>query len=448
MAVDTVTGVNLTIFDPVLKDLYLGKIQEQINYKTVLLKIISRDEESVSGRAAVISIHTAGSEAVCAIGSGGFLVDPANQSHATTRIPTMQLYGRILIDGPVIAASRNDPGAFTTAVDAEVKGMIKDVKRDMNRQLFSDGGGRLARITAGAVSTTQTVDSPGGFMPTFATIGKNSNGGKYLRPGMLVAIFPNAAGAGSGFQVTSILTVTQATSAAAATFTTASITTTTGDFLVRASRAGLVSSTDQKSTAIGKEIMGLRGIIADSNPGSEGPGTPGTAFQRGAGGGLQNIVVSGNAFWTSFVNDGGGALRSLNLDIMQEAQNQADILGDGEIKLIVTTHAVALRKYAGLLTVNKRFVNKMELDGGFKALEFNEIPLVWDKDAPPGYMWFLDKDTFAIYRMSDFFWLDQDGAVLARLADKDAFQATLALYADLGTTSRNRHAVLEDLDES
>lgn len=449
MAAETATGVNLTVFDPVLKDLYLGKIQDQINSKTVLLKRIARNEENVSGRAAVIPLRAAGSEGMGAVGSGGFLPDPQNQTYVASRIPTQNIYGRILIDGPVISASRNEPGAFTMAVNAEIQNMITDVKRDLNRMLFSDGSGRLARISQTANQATLNVDAPLGWTPTFATVGVNSNGGKYLRANMTVGIFANAATSASTFTTRTITAVVQATAAATATVTfDSAYNATAGDFIVRSSRTGLTAAADQKSTAIGKEVMGLRGIIADSNPGSEGPGAPGAAFQRS--GGLQNITVAAgaNPFWTAYVNDNGGTLRPLDLDIMQDVQNQADIRGDGTISLAIASHNIVTRKYAGLLQANKRFVNTMELDGGFKALEWNSIPLVWDKDAPPGYMWFVDEATLAIYRQSDFFWLDNDGAVLSRLQDRDAFQGTLALYAELGTTSRNRHGVLEDLDES
>jgi hypothetical protein len=177
--------------------------------------------------------------------------------------------------------------------------------------------------------------------------------------------------------------------------------------------------------------MGIRGIVDNANP-------PGGALEA---------IDSAVTVWNATVLDNSGVNRPLDLDIMQQAFEQADIQGDGVISLIVTSHAL-VRKYQGLVIAQKRFVNTMELDGGWKALEYNDVPLVYDKDATAGQMYFLDEEPFAIYRQSDFFWLDKDGSILRRLDDRDAYQATLALYAEMGVSSRNRHAVIEDLIES
>lgn len=115
-------------------------------------------------------------------------------------------------------------------------------------------------------------------------------------------------------------------------------------------------------------------------------------------------------------------------------------------KIIILTHGLR-RSYLDNLVPDKQFVNTLEMDGGFRVIEYNMIPVVPDVDATYGRMYFIDTDTFAVYRMSDYFWIDHDGSILLRIPNKDSYQATLALYAEMGCTSPNRSAVITNLLE-
>jgi hypothetical protein len=50
--------------------------------------------------------------------------------------------------------------------------------------------------------------------------------------------------------------------------------------------------------------------------------------------------------------------------------------------------------------------------------------------------------------MSDWEWMQEDGSVLNRVANKDAYEATMFIYHQLTTDQRNAHGVIEDLTES
>ncbi len=49
---------------------------------------------------------------------------------------------------------------------------------------------------------------------------------------------------------------------------------------------------------------------------------------------------------------------------------------------------------------------------------------------------------------SDWEWMDQDGAVLSRVPNVDAYEATLFKYAEFATDARNAHFKLVDLTEA
>jgi len=90
----------------------------------------------------------------------------------------------------------------------------------------------------------------------------------------------------------------------------------------------------------------------------------------------------------------------------------------------------------------------MVLDGGFKAVEYNGVPIVVDKDCTNYNMLFLDESTFQLFQMADFSWMDEDGAVLSRVSNYDAYEAVLYLYSEFGCSNRAYNARLADINET
>jgi hypothetical protein len=89
----------------------------------------------------------------------------------------------------------------------------------------------------------------------------------------------------------------------------------------------------------------------------------------------------------------------------------------------------------------------MTLDGGFKAVDFNGIPLVPDRDCRKNRIYYVSPESLKIFRLSDFDWMEKDGAVLNRVANGDAYEATLFHYGNLGTIARNANGLLDDILE-
>jgi hypothetical protein len=127
-----------------------------------------------------------------------------------------------------------------------------------------------------------------------------------------------------------------------------------------------------------------------------------------------------------------------------EAQLADDAGGALSPTIILTTRAIR-RKYAEILKADKRFIDWKVMDGGFKVLEFNGIPMAVDNDAIDGEMYFVYEPSLAIYQMSDLEWMEEDGNVLTKIANYDAYEAILFAYWELGCSRRNVNAVLVDL---
>lgn len=404
---------DLSAASNVLKVRYLGTIREQLNNATVLLSKLEKREQMVSGKSFTVALHT-GRNKSAALGraDGGTLPTAGTQSYATTIVPNAYLYGRIEVTGPTIAASRDNVGAFTQALEAEVDGLTRDFKRQFNRQLNGDGTGALAYWTAADDTSGTNVDDGQG------------NAFVHLQSGAstldLIDASDNSTVLGDSIVVT---LGAKGASSYAVTWTGTVSGSADGDYLVY-------------EDTLGNEMMGIAGIVSASDP----PLGDLQGIDRG---------TAGNEYWKaqSFTNS--GTLRQLAFEDMQEVIDAIATTSDyseGDIGLILSNYPVR-RSYYKLCIAERRHVNTMELDGGFKALDFNGIPFVADSQTKRNQMFFLVLDTMAIFRTSDFDWMDKDGSYLSRVANKDSYEAVLFHYGNLAALSPNGNGLLGDLLE-
>ncbi len=391
---------NLAFFNSILKEDYLGPIREQLNNSTILLKRLKRNEEDVGGRIAYVPLHTGRNSGIGARADGGALPAAGRQIYNNAQFLCAYNYGRIQVTGPTIAASRKDKYAFVKAVDSEIKGMVKDLKDDLNRQLFGDRSGIMATVTVapGAGAFTFTVDDA-----------------MYIQTGMVIDSMTGAVVNNAGMIVTA---VNRATNVITVSVALAAADALVGDTICRTGNYGL-------------EMMGLMGIVNNANT------------RDGQFVGALSRLVAANGFWNANVLANGGVNRNLTLDLMQQGFDASEIEG-GEVSLIITSYDQR-RRYLALVKADGRFVNNLKMDGGFEALDYNGKPLVVDRHMPAGGIYFLDESTLELYRMSDFDWMDKDGSVLSRVAGVDAYEAVLYKYATLGTGCCNNNTFLTDL---
>ena len=147
----------------------------------------------------------------------------------------------------------------------------------------------------------------------------------------------------------------------------------------------------------------------------------------------------------------GGVDAQFSEDLGQQVVDSVGATGNAEVELILTTRGIR-RRYVNQLKSQKRFNDRdaVTLRGGFKAILFNEMPLVFDDDAPKKKMWFLNTDALAWVYLDTkkWNWVDDDGAVLTRKADRtDAFEGYLAADHDLAVINRNQLGVITGLED-
>ena len=402
----------LATIESYLKEVYQGRIREQLNDEIVALRRITRSGSGVTnetgGKYVTFPIHTRRNSGIGSRYESEALPTPGQQGHAAARIGLKYAYGGVQLTGQAISLSDTDAKAFAKALDTEIEGLKNDLKKDMNRQVYGTGNGAIAVVTGA---------NTGAVVPVADA--------RYFQIGMVVDTQTGTTVDNTGLVVASVDLTPGANTV---TFTTTpSTATAAADIIVR------------KGSGVGtggnREITGFAAIIDDS-------------------GVLYNIDPSTEPEWKATVNSNGGTPRALSEAMMIKMVDDIRIKG-GSTSLILQSLGVR-RAYFNLLSQLRQTVNTQEFTGGFTGLAFTtdrgEIPVVADPDAPIGKQWFINEDNITMYRDEDWHFLDRDGSMWKQVRDSngdyDAYYARMVEYHELGTDRRNSHGVIEDLIEA
>lgn len=412
-------ALNLSTADAALKEFYLPTVREQLNNTNWLLSQIENNTKDVQGRRAILSLHVKRNSSVGARQSGGLLPGSAsgigNQGYVEERVGMKRNYGRIELEGDVIKAMKSDQGSFVRAIQSETQGVTEDLKRDVNRQLWGDGSGQIVQLTTTSATTTISLATT----TTAVQL-------RQLEVDMRIDI-------GTATDVDAVASDRRIVSVsfanpALATFVIsgAAVTGSSSHFVYR---AGLVASGGNPGTV---ELTGLRKIIDDA----------GTLF---------NVSPVDTPVWKSFVLGNGAVNTNISENrlarVMHGTQIVSGIMPGSEY--VMAASDGVFRAYGDSLVPQKRFQGEFNLKGGYSGLAVQAgaapIALVWEMDCPENRVFYINTKHLVQHEMSDWDWMDQDGAVLSRVPNRDAYEATLYKYHELTTDQRNAHGLLEDV---
>ena len=415
-------SASTTTLDSALKEYYLPPAREQLNNENMMLAQIERTSSHVEGRRAVLSLHVQRNSGVGARAEGGALPTAGSQGYAEERVGLSYNYLRIRVSGQAMKATVNDSGSFVRALSSEMTQGVNDLRRDINRQIFTDGNAAIAQCASVSTATITLTT------PTTTQINQ-------LHVGMLIDVgtVSDADAKGAGLTIASI-----DKSAGTVTFTTNPTSGVgTSHFLFRqgnkldADGAG-ADAADGAGTL---ELIGLAKIV----------GTSGTS--------LHNVDSSTYPSWSSTINSNSGTNRAATDTLFEKVIDDIDIESGKSPNLCVTTKGVR-RNYAAQLKSMKRFNDgaSLTLKGGFKALTIDcgdvSLPLVADRDCPANLAYLLNTSHLVQHEMSDWEWADYDGAVLRNRSGYDEWEAFMFKYHQLCTDQRNAHGKIADISES
>ena len=389
--------VTMTSADNALKSLYLGVVSEQLNTGVnPLLAKIKQTTQDVWGkeirRVAQYGINGG-------IGAGtedGELPAAAGNNYDQFVLTLKNLYGTIEISDKAVRASENSVGAFVNLLNAEMEGLLKASSFNFGRMLFGDGNGTLATVSA-ISDNTVTVDSV-----------------KNIVEGMVVDFVTAAGSAISNATARRVVYVDRANKqikVSGAALTTAQVP---------------VGSIITVQNSYGKEITGLKAIFKDS-------------------GSIYGLDRATHKWLIPYMK---GNVGEISETAIQTAIDELEENTGSKVNFIVCSSGVK-RAYQKHLATYKRNIDVMELNGGYKALSYNGIPVISDRFCPEGTMYLLNTDDFILHQLCDWKWLEgEDGRVLKQVANKPVYSATLVKYADLVCTRPCGQAMLSGITEA
>lgn len=267
------------------------------------------------------------------------------------------------------------------------------------------GNARLATISAGANSATQTVS--------------NTDANRFLKDGLAIQSVTPATGA-----VTASGTILNS-KASTTTFTTvaAMSTTLTSDIIVA-------------SGAFNLAFTGKKQMIDDTTNGA-------VVFQ-----GLSRTTYPGyRAFRVNAGSNG------LDVSYLRRALSAGIHIAVGELNrdvLEIWTHPAQVAAYSALGWNLKRFDGKSKsLDLGYTVHEYEGVGMVEDVDCDKDRMDFIDFSTIGKYIAKDFGWDNKTGSILRQVVGtssyKDQYEAFLTARFNYGCTRPNKNAFVDTL---
>jgi len=399
-SVSNLAGAAMRVYDKV--------VHEQVFLKNILWNNVLRNVAQNQGSTTkYFSVHE-GRNTGSAAGSESFTLPIAGEQQYTQATITMKYnFQQVALTDVALQASKRSKEFLVNALESEYKGARNDMQRQLSRQGYGVGTGVICRVNDDSVDTTLTFDTPmvGKYPTDYFEIG---NG----------IMFSSAAAAATSAAYT---TITAITGNYDMTVTSASGVV-DNDYCFLAHNDG---STTPTVSNVNAEVLGLKALIDDS-----------TNLDS-----LEGITRSTDIWWKSYVS-ANATQRSLTEELMHETYLEGRKKGNPTFAL---THFDVYSAFGQLLSPDRRYTSKMQLNGGFTGLEFNGIPIVPDYDCPYDEMYFIDKSTLSVEDLAPISFLDEDGAILDRSSTTPAWNATLRYYAQLATSSCNKNAALRDV---
>lgn len=391
----------MTTLNAVTKEIYTGKIQEQLQDEAVGYKRIESTSEGVTsevgGKYVTFPIRVGRNNGIGYRNEMEALPAAGQQGYTSVRIGLKYGYGAVQLSGQTLELANSNFQAFSSALSLEMNGLKADLSKDCSRIFYGNTLGTLATV----------VTSPSAGVITVDTL-------QYIQDGEYIDIVTSAGVVHAAAR--NITAITSSTNSITYDGSDVHTTVVAGDIVIRQGNYG-------------REPNGLGSIVSNT-------------------GVLFNVDPATYRQWTATVNSNSGTNRALSEGLMIKLTDDVRIQG-GKISLILMSLGVR-RAYFNLLTQQRRYVNTKEFAGGLTGLAFNngrEIPCVEDVDAPANKMYFLEEDSFKIYRSEDWNWLNQDGEIWKWLVGYDAWQAKMKCYYEIGTRRRNANGLLSDIIE-
>lgn len=410
------TPQSISGLNDLFREVLLPPMRDQLNREVFILSRLNRRTEALTAKQWDIPLEVGRNEGIGFTAENKTLPVPGSQDVDRGVLSPKHFYGRMLLTGVVMDLTKNDIAALARAIDLESRGLIRDMKSEVCRVLYGDGNGILALVnttTGGGI--VFDVDSPWG-LDHYNT---DTRGAMHIRAGMWISQMAVSS------QTVDWTAKVASVSGNTITLVGSSISYTEDRAIVRSNveSGGTYIDRSYGGGSAWNEAFGLGAIVDDGDVAS-----------------FMGITVSGNDWWASYEKSQSGTAYVTEIGL-QECLDQVEI-DSGKVPTVFLTSHNVRRYFANSLVGDKRFVNTLTLAGGWNAVEAHGKPMVVDHLCPEPVLFGLYENDLAIWQTDDLQWIDDDGAILHRLEDKDVFQATVKWRFNFGCYARNSHFMM------
>ncbi len=367
--------------DKVLKDYYLGVLQEQMNKGMgVFYSMIDKTSEYVYGKDVKKIFSTGDKNYLSALDETADLPSSYEQEYETVTFPLKNFYAKIEISDKALRASGDNSGSVVNLLNAEMEGLLNSAKNEFGKMLFEGSG-----YTTAYVKETATL--PGTLY--LDSIDKIDYNGYYY-------VFSDDNELNSTLSRICVYSIDKKNNS----------------IFVEESgtiKKGARLCTYDTSNIPKVYLTGLFDLFSD----------------------IPKVYGLHKSVTKWLYTNKKTIEREPTIDDVQTMLDEIEN-ASGEAPNIIICSFETRRMLQKAFSENNVNTEPMVLDGGYRAISYCGIPIVVDKFCQNDCIYFLNTNYFKICQLCDWEWLaDDDGKILKQIPNKAAYTATLVKYAEL-----------------
>lgn len=376
----------LTTLENALKTYYLAPIIKQLDEGSgPILAAVQKGSKYIVGNKFKFPLQYGRSGGVGARAEDGNLPTPSARNYAQGEALSKNLYARFSLTDKMIRTSKDQKASFVDQVTEMMDNLVVDGNDMLRRNMVGTSEGIMGQVNA----------NTSGVKAFVLKAGSGSINAFY--PGQFIDIGTVSSGAFTA-KVTAgeIVDVDYATG----TITlAANATLAANDYIVL-------------SGNYGNELTGIGDIMTATT--------------------IYGIDRTTNNWFKPIVLDkaSSGTPQALDSMWIQEGFDGIDARIGEKPNFIACSYGVQ-RAFIDEQNTYKRNIEYMKVNGGYDLVSYGHVPISVEKYMKPNMMDLINTKWLYLGRLSDWDWMDLDGAILHRIDDKAAYEGSLVEYAEL-----------------
>lgn len=393
----------LSNYSYALKEVLLPYIQDNFPRQTILLDQMKKSgKENYINDEFVFPIFTSRHGGIANLGNdGNNIVNASGRAGTRGTVPVEVVTGAFDISRLAIDASMSSEGAVAADLTTQGTTLVKDFARHVNRQFHADGIGVIGQVLGSVGAGTASLMYPdanlddGRSTDWYGTINGDLPNNKYFAVDQIIGFGSPGTAPGTVASVTGTSIVVTGNPAIAANDAL---------YIIDGSGGGAGSS----------EFLGIRAALSSSS----------------------NSYAGVARTVTGWSPQFGSSSEALSMPLIENSYISATEYADDSDKYAIFVNKTLYTKYGDILTAMRKTVNKLDLVGGWKGLEFamgnDNVAVMLDRDTLDGEVEVINLNTWVRCQVKEVGFLEDPNSAgsLLRLQNTIKYQAVMVWFAN------------------